>query len=121
MVKGTYGDAYDYPSNAVIPVEFPLTDNYPFAMGVVDWIHTFSPSFVNEFRAGYSRIVSDTETSDPSGDFGTNGDTLMGIGYPGTQPLPGFTYMHYIIQTPTASAPHYRRQQDHRQQLRLRG
>jgi hypothetical protein len=93
MVKGTYGDAYDYPSNPVIPVIFPVKDEYPFAMGVIDWIHTFSPSFVNEFRAGYSRIVADTETSDPSGNFGTHGDTLLGIGYPGTQPLPGFTNM----------------------------
>lgn len=93
MVKGTYGDAYDYPSNPVIPVIFPLQHEYPFAMGVIDWIHTFSPSFVNELRAGYSRIVQDTETSDPSGNFGTHGDTLLGIGYPGTQPLPGFTYM----------------------------
>jgi hypothetical protein len=93
MVKGTYGDAHDYPSNPVIPVLFPLTDNYPFAMGVIDWIHTFSPLFVNEFRAGYSRIVADTETSDPSGNFGTHGDTLLGIGFPGAQPLPGFTNM----------------------------
>jgi hypothetical protein len=94
MVKGTYGDAYDYPSNAVTPVLFPVQDNYPFAMGVVDWIHTFSPSLVNEARAGYSRIVFDTETSDPSGVFGTNGDSLLGIGYPGKQPLPGFTNMY---------------------------
>lgn len=93
MVKGTYGDAYDYPSKPVIPVKFPVEHDYPFAMGAVDWIHTFSPSFVNEFRAGYSRIVQDTETSDPSGNFGTKGDTLLGIGYPGTQPLPGFTFM----------------------------
>lgn len=94
MVKGTYGDAHDYKSNAIIPVIFPLTHDYPFAMGAIDWIHTFSPSLVNEFRAGYSRIVSDTETSDPSGVFGTNGDKLLGIGYPGNQPLPGFTNMY---------------------------
>jgi hypothetical protein len=93
MIKGTYGDAYDYQSNAVIPILFPITDEYPFAMGVVDWIHTFSPSFVNEFRPGYSRIVSDTETSDPSGAFGTNGDTLMSVALPNKQPLPGFSYM----------------------------
>jgi hypothetical protein len=93
MIKGSYGDAYDYQSKPVIPVEFPLTDEYPFAMGVVDWIHTFSPSLVNEFRPGYSRIIQDTETSDPSGGFGTNGDTLMDVGYPGKQPLPGFSYI----------------------------
>jgi hypothetical protein len=94
MVKGSYGDAHDYPSNPVVPVQFPLTDNYPFAMGVIDWVHTFSPSLVNEARAGYSRIVAQTETSDPSGVFGTNGDALLSIGYPGTQPLPGFTLMN---------------------------
>lgn len=95
MAKGTYGDAHDSPSNAIIPVLFPVTDDYPFAMGVVDWIHTFSPSLQNEFRAGYSRIVQDTETSDPSGAFGTNGDKLLDIGYPAAQqPLPGFTYMY---------------------------
>lgn len=93
MIKGTYGDAYDAPSNAVIPILFTLSNNYPFAMGVVDWIHTFSPSFVNEFRPGYSRIAADSETADSSGAFGTNGDTLMSIGYPGKQPLPGFSYM----------------------------
>ena len=94
MVKGSYGDAYDFPSNAVIPVLFPIKNDYPFAMGVIDWIHTFSPSLVNEFRAGYSRIVNDTETSDPSGVFGTTGDSILGIGYPGKQPLPGFTNMY---------------------------
>jgi hypothetical protein len=93
MIKGTYGDAYDYQSNAVISIVFPITDEYPFAMGVVDWIHTFSPSLVNEFRPGYSRIVSDTETSDPSGGFGTNGDTQMSVALPNKQPLPGFSYM----------------------------
>ena len=102
MIKGTYGDAYDTPSNPVIPVEFPITDDYPFAMGVIDWIHTFSPSLVNEARAGYSRIIQNTETSDPSGNFGTNGDDLMNIGYPGTQPLPGFTWMY--IQGSTAGS-----------------
>jgi hypothetical protein len=33
MIKGSYGDAYDYQSNAVIPVEPPLTDEYPLRHG----------------------------------------------------------------------------------------
>jgi hypothetical protein len=93
MVKGTYGDARLFPSAPVIPVIFPITNDFPFAMGAIDWIHTFSPSLVNEFRAGYSRIVQNTETSDPSGAFGTHGDQLLGIGYPGKQPQPGFTQL----------------------------
>jgi len=61
-------------------------------MGVVDWIHTFSPSFVNEFRPGYSRVVQDTETTNSTG-LGTTGDTVMDVGLPNPQPLPGFSYI----------------------------
>lgn len=94
MVKGTYGDAHDFLSEQQ-PIEimqFPLTNDYPFAIGVIDWIHTFSPSLVNELRAGYSRIVEDTETSDPTGVFGKNGDSIVGIPFP-NQPIPGFSLM----------------------------
>ncbi len=94
MIKGTHGDAHDLQTKVALPVIFPLTDDYPFYMGVIDWIHTFSPSLVNEFRAGYSRVVADTETSDPSGAFGKKGDTLLGIGFPTAQPLDGFTLMN---------------------------
>ena len=93
MIKGTYGDAYTRVSNDIIPIEFPETYNYPFAMGVVDWIHTFSPTFVNEARLGYSRVVQLATVTDPSGAFGANGDALMGVGYPGKQPQLGFTLM----------------------------
>ena len=93
MIKGTYGSAWSGPSSEVIPILFLSLFKAPFAMGVVDWIHTFSPTLVNEFRPGYSRVVELNTVTDPSGAFGTTGDTQMGIGYPGKQPLPGFTYM----------------------------
>jgi hypothetical protein len=93
MVKGTYGDAHDETIQQPLVISlFPVNNDYPFAMGVIDWIHTFSPSLVNEARAGYSRVVEDSETSDPTGVFGTNGDKLVGIPFP-NQPIVGFTQM----------------------------
>ncbi len=93
MVKGTYGDAHDeFNRQPLIISLFPVTHKYPFAMGVIDWVHTFSPSLVNELRAGYSRIVADTETSDPTGVFGKNGDSIVGIPFQ-NQPIVGFTQM----------------------------
>ena len=93
MVKGTYGDAHDETNQQPLPISlFPVNNDFPFAMGVIDWIHTFSPSLVNELRAGYSRVVEDSETSDPTGVFGTNGDSIVGIPFP-NQPIVGFTQM----------------------------
>jgi len=93
MIKGTYGDAHDATTQQPLDISlFPLTDDYPFAMGVIDWIHTFSPSLVNELRAGYSRIVEDTETSDPTGVFGNKGDSIVGIPFL-NQPIAGFSQM----------------------------
>jgi hypothetical protein len=102
MIKGTYGDAHDATTQQPLAISlFPVTDNYPFAMGVIDWIHTFSPSLVNELRAGYSRIVEDTEATDPTGVFGTNGDSIVGIPFP-NQPIVGFSQMA-ISQTDNSS------------------
>ncbi len=93
MVKGTYGDAHDQQTQVALPIIFPLGNDYPFYMGVVDWIHTFSPSLVNEVRAGYSRVVQSVGiVSDPTGLFGTNGDATVGIPLP-NQSLPGFSLM----------------------------
>lgn len=93
MLKATHGDAHDQQTQVPLPILFPIGDDYPFNMGVIDWIHTFSPSLVNEARGGYSRVVANTGTvSDPSGLFGKNGDSVVGIPFP-NQPIVGFTYM----------------------------
>ena len=93
MGKYTYGDAYDQTTQAVLPVYFPLGDNYPFAMAMVDWVHTFSASLVNEARGGYSRIVwHQALPSDPSGLFGSNGERVVGIPFK-NQPIVGFSFM----------------------------
>jgi hypothetical protein len=91
MIKGTYGDAHDQQTQVPLPVAFPMGNDYPFYMGVVNWIHTFSPSLVNEVRAGYSRVVQDVGiVSDPTGLFGKSGNATVGIPF-ANQPIPGFS------------------------------
>ncbi len=93
MIKGTYGDAHDQQTLVPLPITFPTGNDYPFYMGVVDWIHTFSPSLVNEARAGYSRVVQSVGiVTDPTGLFGLTGDATVGIPL-SNQSIPGFTYM----------------------------
>jgi len=90
MVKGAWGDANDHQSQ-VLPVTFPGSNDYPFYMGVVNWVHIFSPSFVNEARGGFSRIVQKQNVSDSSGIFGTKGNSLVGIPLAVPQSIVGFT------------------------------
>jgi hypothetical protein len=43
-------------------------------------VHTVNSSMVNEFRAGYTRIVSNAAVLlDPTGVFGTNGNKVLSI------------------------------------------
>jgi Carboxypeptidase regulatory-like domain/TonB dependent receptor/TonB-dependent Receptor Plug Domain len=95
MSRYTIGDAYDFPVHAAIVVLFPATNDYPFQNFVINWVHTFSPSMINEFRAGVSRTVwAQAIPTDTSGVFGTNGDNTVGIPFP-NQAFAGFSYMNF--------------------------
>jgi hypothetical protein len=86
----THGGSYDTPIVSVLAFEFPGGNDYPFWNGVLNEVHTFSPSLQNEFRAGYSRIRDLSGIpSDPFGNFPAGSDTK--IGYPYASPYPGFT------------------------------
>ena len=86
----THGGAYDKPIVSVLAFEFPGGNDYPFWNGVLNEVHTFTPSLQNEFRAGYSRIRNLSGIpSDPFGQFPTGSDTK--VGYPYASPYPGFT------------------------------
>jgi hypothetical protein len=86
----THGGSYDTPIVSVLAFEFPGGDDYPFWNGVLNEVHTFSPSLQNEFRAGYSRIRDlGGIPSDPFGLFPAGSDTK--VGYPYNSPYPGFT------------------------------
>ena len=55
MVKYSYGDAWDTPTQVPVEAVIPLTDDYPFTNVVAAWTHTFSPTIVNNARAGFTR------------------------------------------------------------------
>jgi hypothetical protein len=78
-------------TTALIPVFFPAHNTYPTKIAGASFVHTFSPSIVNEFRFGFTRVRwNNGVPSDPSGQFGTSGDSKVGIPF-GTQAYVGFT------------------------------
>jgi len=94
FARVSIGQAGDAEPVAPLAIQFPSSDNYPFYGGVVTWSHIFSQSLVNELRAGVSRSIYDEgHTIDPTGLFGTKGNSLLSI--PGTQTQPGFTEMNF--------------------------
>jgi hypothetical protein len=95
MSRYTIGDAYDFTVHPVAVVFFPATNDYPFQNFVANWVHTFSPSIMNEFRAGISRTVwAQGIPADTSGVFGTSGDSKVGIPFP-NQAFAGFSLMNF--------------------------
>lgn len=93
MFRYSDGDAYDLTPKVVLPVTFPANNDFPFHSGVVNWVHTFSPSLVNQGRAGMSRIAyAQNVPTDLSGKFGLTGDKNLGI--PFTQQYAGFSLIN---------------------------
>lgn len=85
-----HSDAYD-GSVAVLALSFPSQNSFPTKMFGTNWVHTFSPSVVNEARAGFLRVRWDQGVpTDPTGVFGLNGNKTVGIPF-GTQQYVGFS------------------------------
>ncbi|MFT4111146.1 carboxypeptidase regulatory-like domain-containing protein [Silvibacterium sp.] len=85
------GEASDATPQTPIAITFPTTNSYPFKGFAFNEVHTFSPSIVNEFRAGWSRVRwIQGDPVDSTGDFGTNGNSVVGINF-SNQPCAGFT------------------------------
>ena len=79
-------------STALIPVFFPAQNVYPTHVGGASWVHTFSPTIVNEARFGFTRVRWDNSIPpDPSGNFGLTGNSIVGIPFVGKQLYPGFS------------------------------
>lgn len=82
VISSRYSQGYaeDGTISNPIPVEFPSASNYPDHLGTISWTHTVSPALVNNARASYARIQFNSGvTVDPSGVFGLNGNSLVGI------------------------------------------
>ncbi len=93
QINGFYsqGKSGDFTSS-IIPITFPAHSNYPTKIAGASWVHTFSPSIINQFRLGFTRVRwNNGVPSDPSGAFGTKGDQKVGITLPFPQTFAGFT------------------------------
>jgi Carboxypeptidase regulatory-like domain len=91
-INGFYsqGKGTDF-TTALIPVFFPAHNSYPTKIAGASFVHTFSPTIVNEVRFGFTRVRwNNGIPSDPSGLFGVTGDQKVGIPF-GTQKFVGFT------------------------------
>ncbi len=91
-IAGFYsqGKGSDY-TTAIIPVDFPNFNTYPTKIAGASFVHTFSPTIVNEARFGFTRVRwNNGVPSDPTGQFGYTGDSKVGIPF-GTQLYVGFT------------------------------
>ncbi|MGH9588193.1 MAG: carboxypeptidase regulatory-like domain-containing protein [Acidobacteriaceae bacterium] len=87
------GDALDYSPKVVLAIQFPTGNDYPFHSGVVNWVHTFSPSLVNQARGGFTRVQwFNGIPTDPTGKFGMSGNQTVGI--PAPQAFPGFSLVN---------------------------
>src|SRR3984885_7905532 len=84
------GTGSDFTS-AIIPISFPAHNSYPTKIAGASWVHTFSPTIVNEARVGFTRVRwNNGVPSGPTGQFGLTGDSKGGIPF-GTQHYVGFT------------------------------
>jgi hypothetical protein len=91
-ISGFYsqGTGSDFTS-AIIPISFPAHNTYPTKITGTSWVHTFSPTIVNEARFGFTRVRwNNGVPSDPTDQFGLTGDSKVGIPF-GQQQYVGFT------------------------------
>ena len=91
-ITGFYAQSRAYDGQtAVLAISFPSQNVYPTKMFGTTWVHTFSPTVVNEARAGFLRVRWDNGVpTDPTGLFGLNGNKTVGIPF-GTQTYVGFS------------------------------
>jgi Carboxypeptidase regulatory-like domain len=78
-------------TTAIVPVFFPAQNSYPTKIAGASFVHTFSPTIINEFRFGFTRVRwNNGVPTDPSGQFGLTGNSKVGIPF-GTQSYEGFS------------------------------
>jgi hypothetical protein len=79
-------------ASSVLAISFPNGSIYPSQLGGLTWVHIFSPTIVNSARIGFTRINWNQGLPvDGTGQFGTNGDSIVGITFP-NQAYQGFTF-----------------------------
>ena len=91
-ITGFYSISHAYDgSTPVLAISFPGFNLYPTWITGLNWVRTFSTSLVNSARIGFTRTDWNTGyPEDPTGEFGTSGNTKVGISFP-NQRFNGFT------------------------------
>ncbi|MBI3693942.1 MAG: TonB-dependent receptor [Acidobacteria bacterium] len=74
-------------SRVQLPILMTTVTEAPTTGGVITWTRVHSPTIVNEARIGFNLVVINTNTIDPTGLLGPEGNQKLGI--PGGQPIPG--------------------------------
>ncbi len=95
-ISGSY--SHGKAGDRIVPVlgiTFPGQNIYPFQSFTLNSVHTFSPRLINEFTAGFTRIVNlGGIPTDNTGLFGLNGNMVVGLtGI--TQEQPGFIAQNF--------------------------
>ena len=101
-ITAFYSEGRAFDGNiAALAITFPNKDTYPDHLGGATWVHTISPTMVNEARIGFTRIRWDSNIpSDSTGAFGLNGNSIVGIPF-GQQQYDGFSYQSIGASTLT--------------------
>jgi Carboxypeptidase regulatory-like domain len=94
--RWTEGEADDGTTVAIDPISFPTVNDFPFKQFALFYTRIFSPSVVNEARAGFTRMHYNSYALDLSGKFGS-GESLVGI--PWTNDLAGFSDQSFTEST----------------------
>ncbi len=91
-ITGFFSDSTAFDgTSSVLAITFPNGSTYPSKVAGANWVHIFSSSVVNSARIGFTRVVwRQGLPIDGTGRFGTNGDAVVGITFPG-QAYQGFT------------------------------
>ncbi len=92
-ITGFYSQSNAHDGNIpVLQLSFPAQNVFPTKLGGGMWVHVFSPAVVNSARVGFTRVVwVQSVPTDPSGQFGLNGNSKVGITFPAQQYV-GFSF-----------------------------
>jgi len=94
-ITGFYAMSTAYDGQTpLLDITFPGPNLYPTKVGGANWVHIFSPAIVNSARVGFTRTVWEQNfPTDPSGEFGTSGNSKVGIPFP-DQAYDGYSYQN---------------------------